>query len=204
MGATTRRSRRTNMMDYASQHFRKIFYFFFVFNLGACTLVGRHPTSGYAKRYPDSISGESFRGGSLQDQVLRRERSLTQRRELEQYSKVLPLFKNLEERLEFLSLPDLEARNTWLQQVKIFDRQKNLGQEFNEVVESKDIALGMPERLVKQSWGEPDQVEVSGHPLFKNQRWKYISNVPTVEGFITEKKTVYFEAGKVIGWDSDN
>lgn len=192
------------MKEYRSVLIRSFTLILIVLGLGACTTVGRHPSSGYSQRYPQSISGDVVRAGSIKDQVLRLERGLTQRRELEQYSKVLPLFQSLEERLYFLSLPDLESRNSWLTESRVFDRQKNLAQDFQAIIEARDIALDMPDRLVKQSWGEPDQVEVSGHPLFRNQRWKYITNVPTVEGFVTEKKTVYFEAGKVVGWDSEN
>lgn len=131
------------------------------------------------------------------------ENSLSSKKELEQYSRALPLLAGVDERIEFLSLPGFEARQEWLNQNRVSDRSKQIGLSYDEVVKNQDIALGMPQNLVRKSWGEPDSVEVSGNPVFKNERWRYFKYVSTMDGYKNEKKTVYFEAGKVVGWDME-
>lgn len=131
------------------------------------------------------------------------ENSLSSKKEMEQYSKALPLLDGPEERIEFLSLPGFEARQEWINQNRVSERSKQIGLSFEQVVKDQDIAIGMPQNLVRQSWGEPDSVEVSGNPVFKNERWRYFKYVSTMDGYKNEKKTVYFEAGKVVGWDME-
>ena len=174
----------------------------FSFLLG-CESLERSKTSGYGLRSWEQNEQLANAGRGPEDWIRKLERNLTSRRDVELYSRTLPLLANAEERIEFLSLPDLETRKEWIQANRIFARAQASQKEFSSIVSSKDIALGMTESLVKASWGDPDQVEVSGHPLFKNQRWKYIQQQPSQDGFITEKRTVYFEAGRVVGWDTD-
>lgn len=130
------------------------------------------------------------------------ERSLDSQKERLQYSKVLPWLKNDEEKLDFLSVPSIEGRQAWINKNKIWARIKNL-KDFTEVMESQDIAVGMPSDFVKKSWGEPENVEVSGNPIYKNERWKYIKQVSTPQGYRQEKRYVYFEGGRVVGWETE-
>jgi hypothetical protein len=71
------------------------------------------------------------------------------------------------------------------------------------LMQSQDIAIGMPMDYVVKSWGDPLIREVSGNPLFKNEKWKYSRSISTQDGFKQEKRTVYFEGGKVVGWETD-
>ncbi len=131
------------------------------------------------------------------------ENSTMSSKELEQYSKALPYMKSDEERLKFLELDGFESRQTWLQNQDFPSRPANSQDEMKELVETQDIAIGMPQALVKRSWGDPDSVEVSGNPQFRNEKWKYNKYVSSSEGYKMEKKTVFFEGGKVIGWEVD-
>lgn len=137
-----------------------------------------------------------------QKMVLRHlENSLSTKKEVEQYSKVLPWFKNDKEKIDFLKLPGFEARQQWLQDNNFSSRAQEVTDSLKDLVEAQDIAVGMPESLVKKSWGEPDSVEASGNPQFRNFRWHYNRYVSTQDGYKKERKVVYFEGGKVVGWE---
>ena len=129
------------------------------------------------------------------------ENALSSRKEVEQYSKALPWFDNDQERIQFLQLPGFESRQKWLVQQGFSSRSSRAQSKMKDLVEAQDIAVGMPQSLVRQAWGEPSTVEVSGNPQFKNERWHYNRYVSTQDGYKPEKKLVYFEGGKVVGWE---
>ena len=130
------------------------------------------------------------------------ERGLNSANERLQYSKVLPWLKGDQEKINLLSIPTTEGRQVWINKNKVWSRAKSLV-EFDEVVESQDIALGMPTEYVKKSWGEPDHVETSGNPIYRNERWQYNRQVATPQGYKLEKRLVYFEGGRVVGWETE-
>ncbi len=130
------------------------------------------------------------------------ERSLDSVKERLQYSKVLPWLNNDNEKIEVLSIPSIEGRQVWINKNKIWSRAKDL-KNFDEVVESQDIALGMPQDYVRKSWGEPSAIEVSGNPIYKNERWQYLKQVSTPQGYKQETRLVYFEGGRVVGWETE-
>lgn len=131
------------------------------------------------------------------------EKRLNTKQEKQMYSKLLPWFLDDEERITFLSQVNFENKQEWIQTSGILSRQNQLGQKYKKVIDNQDIAIGMPNDLVKKSWGEPIQVETSGNPLYKNEKWKYIRNVSSSEGFKQERRMVYFENGKVVGWETE-
>ncbi len=141
----------------------------------------------------------------IKDRMLVRnlERTLNSRKEKEQYSKVLPWLMNDQEKLDFLSIPSLEGRQTWILQNQIWSRSQAPNEELKNLVDNQDITLGMQQDLVRRSWGEPQNVEVSGNPIYKNERWKYIRYITSPDGFKKETRMVYFEGGKVVGWESE-
>ncbi|MEK6627070.1 MAG: hypothetical protein AABY53_00450 [Bdellovibrionota bacterium] len=130
------------------------------------------------------------------------ERSLDSQKERLQYSKVLPWLNHDLEKIEVLSIPTVEGRQGWINKNKIWSRTKEL-KNFDEVVESQDIALGMPAEYVRRSWGEPSHIETSGNPIYKNERWQYLKQVSTPQGYKQEKRSVYFEGGRVAGWETE-
>lgn len=130
------------------------------------------------------------------------ERSLDSQKERLQYSKVLPWLNNDQEKIDVLSIPTIEGRQVWINKNKIWSRAKDL-KNFDEVVEAQDIALGMPADYVKKSWGEPSNIETSGNPIYKNERWKYIKQVSTPQGYRQETRLLYFEGGRVTGWETE-
>lgn len=175
--------------------------------LCACTLMGsqeeaqviviRKPTPNEVARAVTSLSRDPKTASKLKSL----ENKLTSSKEVEQYSKALPYMTSDFEKMEFLSLEGFEERQLWLSQKNFPTRPTESAKSLQELVDARDIALGMPQTLVKRSWGDPDAVEVSGNPRFKNERWTYETNVSTPDGYRLEKKSVYFEGGKVVGWE---
>ena len=131
------------------------------------------------------------------------EKTLETKDDKKLYSKLLPWFTSDEERISYLSQNSFEARQLWVQTSGILERQNSMSQKYKTLIEGQDIAIGMPIDLVRKSWGEPAQVEVSGNPLYKNEKWRYINSVSSSEGFKQEGKTIYFENGKVVGWETE-
>jgi hypothetical protein len=180
----------------------------------SCINLSRSTDSGYAESNPRSTAykktsrvSEQRIGDRGADNISQKtrlkqlENALSTRKETEQYSKALPMFRNDQERIEFLSLPGFEARQHWMTEQSFNSRTGMMKNEMQDLIEAHDIALGMPQNLVRQSWGDPDAVEVSGNPQFKNERWRYNKYVSTQDGYKAEKKAVFFEGGKVVGWE---
>ncbi len=149
---------------------------------------------------PDSPIDISNIDGS--DYRKKLEARLHSRQDKELYSKVLPYLKDDAERIEFLSLPSFSQRQSWIQSKKLWTRAQSSDEQ--QAVEAGDIAIGMTGDLVRRSWGEPVNIEGSGNPLYRNERWKYIRNISSASGFKPQKRFVYFEAGRVAGWETEN
>lgn len=140
---------------------------------------------------------------SRQAQIRSLERQLSTKREKEHYSKLLPWFRNEKEKLEYLRLSNIQKKQKWALDEGIWTRAKNPSQDMKDIMDSGDISIGMPMDFVLKSWGEPLQREVSGNPLFKNEKWKYTRSLPSSTGYKQERRTVYFEGGKVVGWETE-
>lgn len=198
----------------------------FVFTLlltAGCTNMPfeRSASSGYSN-YSDS----DFREVSLKDIANRNEnfssrslspneqteyKSQSDRKSLEaglltpeerkQYIRYKP-YLNEEEKIEFLKLEDVYARERWIQARGLDFSSERHSRNIASLIEQNDIALGMQKEAVRDSWGDPDYVEVSGNPKFENERWKFSLPIQTSEGYQIEERLVYFENGRVVGWSS--
>jgi hypothetical protein len=149
------------------------------------------------------LTAESFQHFPKNQKINYLEKRLKSRSEKEHYSRVLPWFESDDERLEYLLLIDLERKEAWTQNKSIWNRSGSPTEQSLTLIKNQDIAMGMPREYVKRSWGEPQNVDVSGDPLFLNERWKYMKQVSSTQGYRQEKKVVYFEGGKVVGWSTD-
>jgi hypothetical protein len=123
------------------------------------------------------------------------------KREREQYYKNKPYMRNDADRIEFLSLESFDDRNRWLAAHGIYGADTPNKPEIQALIDINDITIGMTKQAVRDSWGEPEAVEVAGNPLYGNERWGYTEQLPSSDGFQTEKRTVYFEGGRVTGWE---
>lgn len=152
---------------------------------------------------PSTMSGEEQHEVERRIQLRALEKTLDSKQERLQYSKVLPWLRSDEEKIEMLSIPSLEGRQAWINRNNVWARARMPENRMKELIDSQDISVGMPMEYVKRAWGDPALVEVSGNPIYKNERWKYIRNVPGSDGFHQQKRSVYFEGGKVVGWETE-
>lgn len=152
---------------------------------------------------PNSLSGNDLNEIQLRQKTRELERTLDSKKAREQYSKVLPWLSGDSEKIEFLSIPSIEGRQQWMNRKNIWSRAQVPKAEMKELIETQDIAVGMPQDYVKRSWGEPMSVEVSGNPIYKNERWKYQRFVSSSSGYRKETRYVFFEGGRVVGWETE-
>lgn len=131
----------------------------------------------------------------------RLERSLQSQREREQYYRYKPLMRSDRERVEFIQVGSFEGRQRWLRARGISGAAERHTAETQQLIAEQDVALGMTRQAVRQSWGEPDAIEIAGNPIYGNERWNYTHTNASTEGFNAEKRSIYFESGVVVGWE---
>lgn len=132
----------------------------------------------------------------------RHERELEGRAEKEQYYRAKPLLKNDSERLRFLGLASTAKRDRYLASIGIDGDTITHPPEVQQLIDENDIAAGMTKQAVRDAWGAPDGVEVAGNPMYGNEQWHYSEQVTSSEGYMTEKRVVFFEGGRVVGWET--
>lgn len=71
-----------------------------------------------------------------------------------------------------------------------------------KLIDDNDIATGMTKKAVQDSWGPADDILVSGNPIYGNEKWIYKGQIGSSEGYVTEIRTVLFENGRVVGWNT--
>ena len=72
---------------------------------------------------------------------------------------------------------------------------------ITQALQTRDIILGMEMDDVSKAWGEPREVEIAGNPSYGNQRWTYFQGLSS-RWSTSSARIIYFESGKVIGWQS--
>jgi hypothetical protein len=196
-----------------------------IWTLGGCSTLSRSPASGYygSIEEVDSFSdrllmekagarGEIGTWGDLDEDDLdeavnlrmalrKAEKHIQGHRERDQYFKIGPYLNNDRERLKFLSLGSYEARERWLTRNKIDLSSIQHPPEVQSMIKRNDVSLGMTKEAVRDSWGEPETIEIAGNPIYGNERWYYTEQIPSTEGFRTEERLIYFESGRVAGWE---
>jgi hypothetical protein len=133
----------------------------------------------------------------------RLEKNLEYDDEKKQYFSFKPFFKNDYERIQFLQLPTREARQRWAQTRGLKTEETEFDTSTQQLIENNDIARGMSRNAVIQSWGNPDIEEHAGNPVYGNERWVYNKQVSTDQGYKQERRLIYFEAGRVVGWETE-
>ncbi len=64
-----------------------------------------------------------------------------------------------------------------------------------------EVTLGMTTEDVLHVWGQPRWVESAGMSENHDQRWVYVNGLSERRN-VTPWKTVYFEGGRVAGWET--
>jgi hypothetical protein len=134
----------------------------------------------------------------------RMEAKLESKRDRKQYFAVRNLMRSDREREGFLSLPSYEAKQRWLQNRGLLKEETSYTEPVAKAIEENDITVGMSPKAVKESWGDPDIVETAGDPMYGYERWNYHRFVAGNEGYQKENRIVYFEGGRVVGWETAN
>ena len=151
---------------------------------------------------PDEKLSDSDKQMILNRRHLRQlEKKLDSPKERINYAKLLPYFKSDLEKIKYLNIESIEGRQAWVNRNQIWKRQLN-NSDYVTVAEAQDIAVGMTQELVKKAWGEPTSTEVSGNSIYRNEKWKYVKEIPTSSGYKKERRAVFFEHGLVTGWET--
>ena len=178
-----------------------------LFLLSSCAFVSKKLENRQSQQQnPTSAITEAFVSPDddpIVIQIRSFEKQLSSRREKEHYSKLLPWFKSDQERLEYLTIPTISEKQKWALDNRVWNRALAPSEEMKTMLVTSDIAIGMPMDFVIKSWGEPASKEVSGNPLFKNEKWKYVRSISTRDGYKQERRQVYFEGGRVVGWETE-
>lgn len=190
---------------------------------GGCASFDRAGNSGYfqkgyetpqvsassERREFERESAESELGAAPSERAIayrqalkRQEKMIEGKSEREQYYKAKPYLKNDAERLQFLRLNSTADRDRYMNSKGINGDQVAHPPEFQSLIEQNDIAIGMTRQAVREAWGVADEVEVAGNKMYGNEKWKYSEQVTSREGYMTEHRTVVFEGGRVVGWET--
>lgn len=158
-------------------------------------IVGDTGNWGYSeevRRMRTPASVEESEEAQLQE-ALRWELADLEARQSEQaqatYRKYAHQFSSISERIYFLKLPYHE-RYSYLESRGIVS-SPSYANYFQP--SSGTISLGMSKEEVLSAFGRPQRVEIAGNPRFENERWLYAQQ--------GSKQYVYFESGKVGGWE---
>lgn len=66
------------------------------------------------------------------------------------------------------------------------------------------IRVGMAKSDVVSAWGRPSEVETAGDPHLGHERWVYFRGLASRWGLSSRdsQRVVYFEGGRVAGWEN--
>lgn len=140
---------------------------------------------------------------SIQNRVRlkRLEKQLRTSVEKRQYFQYKPLLKSDAQRIHFLSLGTLNERENYALSKGIDPLSDQITAKDRAAINESDLYIGMSKLGVRSSWGEPKQIEIAGAPIYGNERWAYEDYVPSPDGYVLEKKIIYFEGSRVVGWE---
>lgn len=200
--------------------------------LSACsTFFNRDPRSGYADGDPAVFRATDFyderhkhreeqareelgweTGRSLSEaertvleqrlRLTKLESKLESQREKRQYYQLKGVLRNDRERIGFLNLPSVEARERWANARGLVANDESHTDEVASLIEKNDVTVGMSQKAVNESWGDPDLVEVAGDPIYGNERWRYSRYISSNDGYQKQTRIIYFESGRVVGWET--
>jgi len=62
------------------------------------------------------------------------------------------------------------------------------------------VKYGMSKGSVRSAWGDPYRVQIAGEERRGNERWIYADGGASWD--MAPARVVYFEGGRVIGWET--
>ncbi len=133
----------------------------------------------------------------------RLEKAITTSEERAQYNRYKSTLESDKERLEFLALENYNSKERYLSSKGYTATPNRHPRDVASLIEQNDVAVGMGRQAVLESWGDPAQVEVAGRRENGNERWIYKEYISTPEGFQEEHRVLYFENGRLVGWEKN-
>lgn len=82
-------------------------------------------------------------------------------------------------------------------------RSPDIQSRINRAIAHRDLVLGMSMAEVQHAWGQPLEIESAGHSRYGNERWIYRTGLSSKYGLGGKTRAVYFESGRVVGWQSE-
>lgn len=150
------------------------------------------------KRTPASLKQQESRleVNSLGKELSNKEMALSPM-EYEEYMQNQDAFENISEKVYYLDL-SMNERRSYIQDKKAnsLPPDEKFTQNFgfrNAAPYGKEIEVGMDKDQVIEKMGRPYRVDVAGDLKYQNERWTFYDN--------GRLKSVYFESGKVNGWN---
>ncbi len=114
--------------------------------------------------------------------------------QFELYDKYRAQLGSVSEKIYFLKLPVYERKEYLLSKGLIKTEPRTYFQSEQQLAQrNNSVSLGMSKSDVMSSIGEPQRIEVAGNPSYENERWVYGRNGAS--------KYIYFESGRVEGWE---
>jgi outer membrane protein assembly factor BamE (lipoprotein component of BamABCDE complex) len=81
------------------------------------------------------------------------------------------------------------------------ERRELASMDAPEPLPVRQLILGMNRTQVRSLWGDPQNVETAGDHQLGNERWTYYNGL-SGPWSISQSRVVYFEKGRVVGWES--
>lgn len=176
----------------------------------SCVSMERDSRSGY-KNWKDRDSSEvsvyekmineQVRAGRKKSELQVLESSLRTESEYDYYNEAKPALKNERDRKEFLTQKNRNQQKRWLASRGVSELSL-YEPAVRAAIDEGDVSLGMSKEAVLKSWGDPEAVEVAGNPDYGSERWVYTHFEASQEGYQTQQRMIYFERGKVVGWET--
>jgi len=116
-----------------------------------------------------------------------------------QYYLNRPYFASDSQRLHFLKLNSYAAKEDYLARYININRYPA---SISSAIAKQDLVPKMTKEAVIESWGKPENIEVSGNPIYSNEKWTYLNYVDSAEGEVEEKRYLYFEKGQLVSWQT--
>ena len=116
--------------------------------------------------------------------------------EEQEYMKARSYLNGISEKIYYLSLPPSERRDYITSKIgRKKERERDSLSTMIQGLGPDALYLGMDKKTVLRKWGHPTRMEVARDPKRQNECWSFYYN-----GHL---RHVYFESGRVRGWNID-
>jgi hypothetical protein len=146
----------------------------------------------WRRRLPATLDEKENRETKLllKSELLELENSLSDY-DLDFYDRYKKHFSSHSEKIYFLRLAPGDRR-IYLESKGLIENQMKNSSNHHEN-EDDSLQVGMLKKEVQVILGEPKKVEITGNPIFQNEKWHY--------SYQGKNHYVYFSAGRVETWE---